>query len=77
MNQKEKVAAIKAILVENAALLNEPQNIFYRRLRSGVVRIQQKRYGTWERKWQDYPTIDAAYEAAQIASQRAHERTGK
>jgi hypothetical protein len=67
----EKIAAIEAVLVENAGLLGEKQDIFLRRRPDGI-RIQTKRAGRWVRgEYRHYWSIESAYQASIVANERA------
>ena len=70
----DTVAAIEAIIAENAALLGEDVRLGIR-LRPDRVRIQTRINGRWRRgDYRDYSSLEAAHEAALRANRRAKNR---
>lgn len=74
MTRDKTLAYVRRVLVENAALLGEPQEVFLRERTDGTFRLQVKKGGRWERgAHKDYSTLASLRWAAGVANERARE----
>lgn len=77
MTRAEMIAEIEFVLVDNARLLGQPQDVFLRLRPDGSVRVQCKSDGRWVRgAYKQYPTIESALGAARVAHKRAQALRG-
>ncbi len=70
--QRELLADIERIIVENAQVLGQEPELGVRRQPNSAIRIQSRIKGRWIRgAHTDYPTIEIAHRAAVEANRRA------